>query len=234
MKNVKDLAKYIDRNGYYNLKSYLSENEIGGKRFTDWLRLQATNELGDYIKRKELVEPIVRIDGDVTKYGKEPDKIWLHPVLFFDFIGWTDVKWQVAVCEYIYENMGLGKICEIFTSINTGEKLYHGYDGKCKDAVGNFIAERFGFECKFEHCIGDYFVDVYVPNIRLVVELDGGCHSVNNDAARDRFMKSLGYNVFRFHEITDENLNKLASFVEKVSETGPEFDKSLYGTDKDK
>ena len=44
-----------------------------------------------------------------------------------------------------------------------------------------------------------YIVDFLAPSIRLVVEVDGGCHARRAiaDARRDRFLRSLDYNIVR-------------------------------------
>ena len=50
--------------------------------------------------------------------------------------------------------------------------------------------------------IGNFIVDFYCPKARLVIEVDGGRHyhgqGRENDAARDRYLGSLGLEVIRF------------------------------------
>lgn len=46
---------------------------------------------------------------------------------------------------------------------------------------------------------GRYIVDFCAPSVRLVVEVDGGCHAVRPraDARRDAELGALGYRVLR-------------------------------------
>jgi len=46
---------------------------------------------------------------------------------------------------------------------------------------------------------GRYIVDFCAPSVRLVVEVDGGCHALRQraDARRDAALRSLGYRVLR-------------------------------------
>ena len=46
--------------------------------------------------------------------------------------------------------------------------------------------------------IGPYFPDLTCFASRLVVELDGGQHTPETDAARTRFIERQGYRVLRF------------------------------------
>ncbi len=47
--------------------------------------------------------------------------------------------------------------------------------------------------------LGCFIVDFYAPSVRLVVEVDGGCHTVRRaaDAHRDRALRAAGYRVLR-------------------------------------
>ncbi len=57
-----------------------------------------------------------------------------------------------------------------------------------------------GVKFKRQQCIGPYVVDFYVPQHRLIIELDGGQHAVNQriDDQRTRFLTERGYRVIRF------------------------------------
>ena len=50
-----------------------------------------------------------------------------------------------------------------------------------------------------QHAIGPYVADFYCPPAKTVIEIDGSTHdySVEADAERDAYMKSLGLNVIR-------------------------------------
>jgi len=59
-----------------------------------------------------------------------------------------------------------------------------------------------GKKFRRQHSIGNYIVDFYCPEQRLVIELDGNIHfnPVNEqyDLERDKYIKSLGIEVLRF------------------------------------
>jgi very-short-patch-repair endonuclease len=63
--------------------------------------------------------------------------------------------------------------------------------------------------------VGPFVVDFCCPQLRLVIELDGGIHDemVEQDAERTRLLEASGYKVVRFknddvlfrqHEVVDE------------------------------
>ena len=68
--------------------------------------------------------------------------------------------------------------------------------------------------------IGNYIVDFYCNQAKLVVEVDGEYHTNNqasgNDIVRDVYMKSLGLKVLRFPN--DEVLNNIDAVVAKIRE----------------
>jgi very-short-patch-repair endonuclease len=45
---------------------------------------------------------------------------------------------------------------------------------------------RLGVKFRRQHPVGTFIVDLYAPEVGLVVEIDGGVHSTENGAARDR------------------------------------------------
>jgi very-short-patch-repair endonuclease len=51
--------------------------------------------------------------------------------------------------------------------------------------------------------IGDYVVDFYAPKAKLVVEVDGSQHlmdeAIEKDQTRDRYLAGLGLEVLRFN-----------------------------------
>ena len=55
-----------------------------------------------------------------------------------------------------------------------------------------------GFKFKRQWSLGPYVVDFCCIERRLVVEIDGGQHSVGGDAARTAHLNSMGYRVVRF------------------------------------
>ncbi|MDZ4795314.1 MAG: acetylglutamate kinase [Bacteroidota bacterium] len=72
-----------------------------------------------------------------------------------------------------------------------------------------------------QHPIWNYVVDFYCHALKLVIELDGEIHEVDevkkNDEIREVYLKDLGLTVLRFknHEL----YNNLNTVLEKISET---------------
>lgn len=65
-----------------------------------------------------------------------------------------------------------------------------------------------GFKFRRQATVGERVADFLCAEKRLIVELDGGQHSGEVDAARTAYLEGLGYRVIRFwnHEVSD-NLN---------------------------
>ncbi len=55
-----------------------------------------------------------------------------------------------------------------------------------------------GLKFRRQVTIGRYIVDFLCAEVRLIVELDGGHHSVERDAPRTAALESAGYEVLRF------------------------------------
>ena len=70
--------------------------------------------------------------------------------------------------------------------------------------------------------IGNYIVDFYCPKIKLVIELDGGQHFIENakelDEIRDKYLINLGIKVLRFsnYEIRTNLSGVLAVIFENI------------------
>ena len=56
-----------------------------------------------------------------------------------------------------------------------------------------------GFRFRRQHPLGRYIVDFFCPEARLIVEVDGGQHGVENlgDAIRTEWLEKPGYRVVR-------------------------------------
>ena len=70
--------------------------------------------------------------------------------------------------------------------------------------------------------IGEYIVDFYIAKAKLVIEVDGSQHSLNENVEKDRerdgYMNSVGIQVLRFNSIevlkeTDAVVNVIARAV---------------------
>ncbi|MBU1097015.1 MAG: endonuclease domain-containing protein [Bacteroidetes bacterium] len=59
-----------------------------------------------------------------------------------------------------------------------------------------------GFKFRRQHSIGNYIVDFYCPEIKLIIELDGQPHfekeGIEYDKIRTTYLESIGLQVKRF------------------------------------
>jgi very-short-patch-repair endonuclease len=85
-----------------------------------------------------------------------------------------------------------------------------------------------GFHFRRQSPIGSYIVDFECRRSRLVIEVDGGQHAMEEgrarDSFRDRTLRRAGYQVMRFwnHEV-DRELDAVveAIYLRLVSASGP-------------
>lgn len=72
-----------------------------------------------------------------------------------------------------------------------------------------------------QHPVAKYVTDFYCHGIKLVIELDGGIHEVDEvkklDEARENHLKELGLTVLRFKN--QEIFSNISSVLEKITET---------------
>ena len=76
---------------------------------------------------------------------------------------------------------------------------------------------------KRQHSIGNYIVDFYCANTRLIIELDGAVHSEKEqkekDKDRDENLKDMNYKVLRFsNEEVLNDIEKVLGQIEKSIE----------------
>lgn len=71
-----------------------------------------------------------------------------------------------------------------------------------------------GIRFRRQYVIGNYITDFAAPKIRLIVELDGGQHAIQQayDQQRSAFLQSQGYRVLRFwnHDVLQQTESVLA------------------------
>jgi len=74
-----------------------------------------------------------------------------------------------------------------------------------------------GFKFKRQKPIGPYVVDFACPALRLVIEIDGGQHSIDadEDSIRDRWLRKHGYTVLRFWN--NEVMENLEGVLEAIA-----------------
>ena len=69
-----------------------------------------------------------------------------------------------------------------------------------------------------QHAIGPYITDFCAPSRKLIIEVDGSQHLVQEDYDRDRtaFLEAKGYRVLRFWN--SDVMNKIADVMSVVLE----------------
>ena len=76
-----------------------------------------------------------------------------------------------------------------------------------------------GKKFRRQHSIGNYIVDFYCPEERLVIELDGEVHfeeeTMKYDEERSKYLNELNIKVLRFEN--QQILNNLESVLNKIS-----------------
>ena len=78
--------------------------------------------------------------------------------------------------------------------------------------------EEMGLRCLLEELVGGYSLDIYLPELRLGIELDGPHHSRKRDGKRDAFLERRhDIDVWRFKNKEVEKMNKEA-FFEMIEE----------------
>ena len=80
----------------------------------------------------------------------------------------------------------------------------------CERLLWHYLKNKqLGFRFRRQFGIDRYVVDFYCPELRLVIEIDGPTHELDNDKYRQENIELLGINVIRFTNkqiATDINL----------------------------
>lgn len=84
-----------------------------------------------------------------------------------------------------------------------------------------------------QHPISNYIVDFYCHQLKLVIEIDGDIHDLEeikrNDAERERALKSFGLHVIRFKN--EEVYKKANEVLRKIDQTIRDLQKTLLGNE---
>jgi len=77
-----------------------------------------------------------------------------------------------------------------------------------------------GWKFRRQQKIGNYVVDFFSPERKLVIEVDGRAHmkTVRQDAYRQSFLRKCGYRVIRFWN--DEVISNPAGVIERITKFG--------------
>jgi len=84
---------------------------------------------------------------------------------------------------------------------------------------------QLGVRFKRQEPIGPYVVDFVCPAARLVVEVDGPQHTIQADAARDRYLTERGFRVLRLRvtRFEDDKRWAVAQIVKALDESEIEW-----------
>ena len=76
-----------------------------------------------------------------------------------------------------------------------------------------------GFKFRRQHPLGIYIVDFYCHKVKLVIEVDGNIHDVEevkmNDVVRQKQIEAEGITVMRFSN--DEVLKSMETVIQKIN-----------------
>lgn len=90
------------------------------KLIYDFLRLDKTEEFIQEIAKHEIAKRkdshagksldgdykvVINIKGKVTKCGRTPDRVWMHPFLFIDFAMWLNPAFKYEVIKFVHDNL---------------------------------------------------------------------------------------------------------------------------------
>jgi very-short-patch-repair endonuclease len=78
-----------------------------------------------------------------------------------------------------------------------------------------------GYNFRRQHAVGSFIADFCSPQLKLVVELDGGSHmgQAEYDLERTRYLESQGYRVIRFWN--DQVMNDLEGVIRVITAALP-------------
>jgi len=74
---------------------------------------------------------------------------------------------------------------------------------EAESILRNYVrANHLGHKFLFQYIIGQFIVDFFCPDCKLIIEVDGGYHSEPeqeyDDEQRTKMLEGLGYRVIRF------------------------------------
>ena len=86
----------------------------------------------------------------------------------------------------------------------------------------NVRAGQLGVKILCQYIVGDYITDFWVPDCRLVIEVDGAYHAerqqMENDERRESDLNDIGYRVIRFtnEEVLYDTENTLEIIIKEI------------------
>ena len=83
-------------------------------------------------------------------------------------------------------------------------------------------AEQLDVKVLRQHIIGDYIVDFLIPDVCLIIEVDGPyhakCRQMQEDEQREETLNRMGYRVIRFtnEEVLYDTANLLEILIKEI------------------
>lgn len=126
MKTNQDMIRYIDTfsvvqrtsDGYFDGGELLRQwNSVEGnprRRMSEFIDspkvkefLKALAEDESHSRKADIGENqlLIKIKGRSTKQGRNPDKVWMNPLLFIKFAMWINPTFEVKVLRFVYDEM---------------------------------------------------------------------------------------------------------------------------------
>lgn len=90
---------------------------------------------------------------------------------------------------------------------------------KAENALWNRLSNKqLGVKFRRQHPLSTYIVDFYCHKLKLVIEVDGGIHDLEEiklvDKERENRLKELGLTVIRF--TNDDVLYRIENVIERI------------------
>ena len=73
-----------------------------------------------------------------------------------------------------------------------------------------------GLKFRCQHPVGRFIVDFYCPSCKLVIEVDGGIHTQQQDYDQDRTEKLQRFSYYVLRFINDEVMNDLETILSRI------------------
>lgn len=83
-------------------------------------------------------------------------------------------------------------------------------------------AEQLDVKVLRQHIIGDYIVDFLIPDVSLIIEVDGPyhakCRQMQEDEQREETLNRMGYRIIRFtnEEVLYDTDNVLETIIKEI------------------
>ena len=75
----------------------------------------------------------------------------------------------------------------------------------------------YNFKVRREYIIYPFIIDLYIPQLALAIEVDGGYHKtrIEYDSKRDSYLRNIGIDILRFeNETIEDHLDEVIKCIE--------------------